>query len=125
MKLFDFAIIIALGSAFTFTGGAEFFFEEPRHKFADTQAGVQLTHDFHFTNKGDEPLIITDYKVACSCTKVDFPKEPIAPGQSGVIKLSFDTNGKHGFQNRTIELYSNAKTSPFTLTFKVYVISNE
>lgn len=127
MKLFDFAIIIALGSAFIRqpTDGAEFFFEAPKHKFPDTQAGVQLTHDYHFTNVGDEPLIIADYKVACSCTKVDFPKEPVAPGSPGIIKLTFDTTGKYGLQNRKIDLYSNASQNPYSLVFKVYVISNE
>jgi hypothetical protein len=125
MKLFDFAIIIALGSAFTLTGGAEFFFEEPRHKFPDTQAGVELNHDFHFKNAGDEPLLISTYKVACSCTRITFPKEPIAPGAEGIIHLSFDTSGKYGFQNRKIELYSNASENPYVLTFKVYVVANE
>ena len=127
MKLLVFAIIIALSSAFVCptTNGAEFFFESNRHKFPDTHAGIELKHSYPFTNVGTEPLIITEYKVACSCTKIEFPKEPILPGKTGDIKLSFDTNGKYGLQNRKIELYSNANKSPFELSFKVYVIPKD
>jgi len=122
MKLFDFAIIIALSSAFTFTGGAEFYFKENRVRFTDTQEGIVLTHDFEFTNTGDQPLLINSSKVACSCTQVDFPKEPVPPGGKGVIHLKFDTEGKYGLQLRKIELYSNASQSPYVLSFKVNVI---
>jgi len=125
MRLLVFAIIIALSSAFALTGGAEFFFEASRHKFPDTNAGVTLTHDFKFTNTGDAPLIISDYKVICSCTKIDFPKEPVLPNQTGIIHLTFDTTGKYGLQNRKIQLFSNGLKNPYELSFKVYVIPAE
>jgi hypothetical protein len=120
MRLF-FAIIIALSSAFTFTGGAEFSFQSKNHDFTDTNEGVVLEHDYHFTNTGTAPLIISDYKVACTCTKITYPKNPIAPNQSASIHLSFDTQGKYGYQNRKIELISNAKRSVF-LSFRVFVV---
>lgn len=125
MRLFDFAIIIALSSAFTLTGGAEFYFKETRAKFPDTNEGVLLEYDFPFSNTGDTPLIISDYKVACTCTQVTFPQEPIAPGYGGTIHLSFNTEGKYGLQFRKIELYSNASKNPMILSFKVNVIPRE
>lgn len=120
MRLF-FAIIIAMNSAFIFTDGAEFSFKDRTHKFNDCEAGVLLEHDYEFTNTGDEPLLITSYKVACSCTKIDFPKEPILPGKQGVIHLAFDTHGKYGFQSRKIFIQSNSKKKT-VLQFKVTVI---
>lgn len=127
MKLFDFAIIIALSSAFIRqpTDGAEFYFKEKSVKFPDTNEGTVLEHDFSFTNAGDEPLIISESKVQCTCTKVTFPKEPIAPGQGGKIHLSFDTEGKYELQMRKIQIFSNASTKPVELSFKVYVIPRE
>lgn len=127
MRLFDFAIIIALSSAFTrpTAGGAEFYFKETRVKFPDTNEGAVLSHEFAFTNAGDAPLIISHYKVACSCTQVSFPEEPIAPGQSGKIGLRFNTEGKYGLQIRKIELYSNVAKNPVILSFKVTVIPRE
>lgn len=104
--------------------GAEFSFNESKHKFEDTQEGVLLEHDYHFTNTGNAPLIISNYEVACTCTKITFPKEPVSPGKSGVIHLSFDTNGKYGFQSRKVQIYSNASKKPQTLSFKVTVIND-
>lgn len=120
MRLF-FAIIIALSSAFTLRSGAEFYFSEKNHDFTDTKQGVVLEHDFVFKNVGDVPLVITDYKVACSCTKITFPKDPVLPNQEGTIHLTFDTEGKHGFQSRKIELVSNAKKR-IKLSFRVFVL---
>ena len=110
-----------MNSAFILTGGAEFSFLDRTHKFSDTEAGELLEHDFKFQNTGDEPLIIKSYEVACSCTKITYPKEPILPGKSGIVHLSFDTNGKYGFQSRKVKILSNAK-KPVYIQFKVTVI---
>lgn len=128
MKLFDFAIIIALSSAFICqpTDGAEFYFKKDSVKFPDTKEGVILEHEFPFTNIGQEPLIISGYNVECSCTEADFPKDPIHPGETGVVKMRFDSKDKYGLQIRTIDLISNAKKKPvYSLKFKVYIIPDE
>ncbi|UKN01584.1 DUF1573 domain-containing protein [Paracrocinitomix mangrovi] len=111
-----------MNSAFTLTSGAEFSFKERTFKFPDTQQGELLKHDFHFTNTGDEPLIISNYKVACTCTKITFPTEPILPGKSGVIHLTFDTTSAYDYQHRKIQIFSNAKKNPTVISFKVIVI---
>ncbi|MFT7611336.1 MAG: hypothetical protein ACI9J3_000279 [Parvicellaceae bacterium] len=100
---------------------AEFQFIESSHKFPDTETGALLEHDYTFTNTGDSPLIISDIKVTCSCTKFTYPSEPVLPGQQGVIHVSFDTKDKSEFQNRTLSIYSNAKKNPQKIRFKVKV----
>lgn len=120
MRLF-FAIIIALSSAFTLKSGAEFSFSHKNHDFVDTKEGIVLSHDYHFVNSGSTPLIISGYEVECSCTKITFPKQPVLPGEKGVIKLTFDTEGKYGFQSRQIQIISNAKKRT-KLSFRVYVV---
>jgi hypothetical protein len=49
------------------------------------------------------------------------PKEPIAPGKSGVIKITFDTNGRTFYQDRVIILNTNTKKKEEKVRFKVYV----
>jgi len=80
-----------------------------------------VTYTYEFTNSGNQPLVISDIKVECPCTKFEFPKEPIRPGEKGQIKMSFDTKGKIGFQDRTLDVYSNAKKNPVKLRFKIMV----
>lgn len=122
MKLFVFAIIIAIGTASPSKDGAVFsFIGNTMFMFADVKEGEQLSHTFEFTNSGGESLIISDYKVACSCTKAIFPKEPILPGDKSQITITFDSKGKYGFQDRIIKVYSNAKRNPIKLRIKVFV----
>ena len=106
------------GAVFSFVG-------KTTHKFPDTKEGVQLTHTFKFINSGSLPLLISDYKVACSCTKAIYSKEPILPNQEGEIKITFDTNGKYGYQDRIISIYSNATKNLIKIRIKVYIYPKE
>jgi hypothetical protein len=65
--------------------------------------------EFKFTNNGKEPLIITNCKGSCGCTVPSWPREPIAPGESGVIKVKYATN-RVGPINKSITVNSNAAT---------------
>ncbi|MBO4499964.1 MAG: DUF1573 domain-containing protein [Bacteroidaceae bacterium] len=53
--------------------------------------GVQ-SHYFVFTNTGDEVLMLTEVYGSCNCTVPEYPKTPVAPGDSDSIKVTY--NGK-------------------------------
>ncbi len=63
--------------------------------------------EFIITNTGDEPLVITGAKASCGCTVPSYPKEPIAPGESAVITVKYDTK-RPGSINKSIKITSNA-----------------
>ena len=113
--------VITFFSSFGFGQEAEINFKQATFKFPKTKEGVVLEHNYSFTNTGNAPLIISDYKVECSCTKVFLPKEPILPGKSGIIKVIFDSEGKAFYQDRLIYLSSNTKQKTEKLRFKVYI----
>ena len=94
--------------------------DKSTYKFPPTQQGVLLEHSYLITNTGDVPLIISDYTVNCTCTKLSLPKRPIAPGESFPIKVTFDTAGKYYYQDRTIGLVTNTNKK-HSLRFKVKV----
>lgn len=60
-----------------------------------------------FTNTGNAPLVISSATGSCGCTVPTYPKEPIMPGQKGVIKVHYDTNRLGAF-NKTVTIVSNA-----------------
>ncbi|MCB0761494.1 MAG: DUF1573 domain-containing protein [Flavobacteriales bacterium] len=122
---FIFLCSIILNSATVFGQFAEFSFEETVHKFPKTVEGEQLSCVYSFTNTGTEPLIISSYKVECTCTKAEYSKAPIMPGESGEITVTFDTNGKIGWQYRTVSIYANTKETPTEIEFRVKVIPKE
>jgi len=95
------------------------------HHLGFVRQGDTLHFSYAFTNKGNQPLLITDAKVECGCTVVDKPIEPILPGKQGVITVIFHTNDAMDRQNRTITILSNATNSPATLRFKCIVLKRK
>ncbi len=68
--------------------------------------------NFVFTNTGDKPLVIQQAYGSCGCTVATPPKDPIAPGAKGVIKVSYNGKGKFkGFFKKAITVRSNASNS--------------
>jgi hypothetical protein len=100
-------------------------FTEVKYNFGFIHQGDIVSHDFTFTNTGDEPIIITDAVVTCKCTTVDFPKAPIAKGQTGTIKITFNSSTAIDRQERTVVVQSNASNAPVTLTYKCVVLKKK
>ena len=95
-------------------------FKENSKDFGDIVQGQQVAHTFVLTNTGKQPLIISNVAATCGCTVPSWPKEPVAPGKSAEIKVSFNSAGKVGKQNSVVRIYSNA-SEPIE---KVSLISN-
>lgn len=71
--------------------------------------GQSVEVSWRFKNTGTKPLIITQATASCGCTVAEKPQAPIAPGDEGVIKAKFDSQGRVGLQNK--EVYVEANTS--------------
>ncbi len=112
-----------MNTAHSLKDGAVFsFLEKKVFDFGDVDEGEQLVHSFNFVNGGDEPLVINKFEVACSCTEALYSKEPILPGEKSQVKITFDTNGKFGYQDRIVSVFSNAIKNPIKLRIKAFVI---
>jgi len=93
-------------------------FDKEEHDFGTLLQGEVVTYSFHFTNTGNMPLIISEVGTSCGCTAGDYPRDPIAPGQKGEIKATYDSKGHHGFQSRTLTVLSNTIPAKTTLRIK-------
>lgn len=93
-------------------------FNDTKKSFGFVKKGEVVKLEFDFTNTGNEPLLITDAKVECSCTTVDFPKQPIAPNQTAKVIVNFDTKSVYDRQDRVVEIISNAKNSHQKIRYK-------
>jgi len=82
-------------------------FDADSYNFGKIKQGDKVTHDFKFENTGKTPLIITGAVASCGCTTPEWPKEPVKPGDSGVIKVTFNSTGKSGLQDKLITITSN------------------
>ena len=97
-------------------------FSETKKNFGLVKKGELVTMEYSFTNTGNQPAIITEAKVGCSCTTVEFTKQPIAPNQSDKIVVKFDTKSVYDRQDRIVEIISNAKNSNQKIRFKGVVL---
>jgi hypothetical protein len=94
-----------------------FRFEEESHDFGKINQGETVSFPFKFKNVGKSDLVISDVSTSCGCTVPSYPKTPIHPRQEGTIKVSFNSAGKHGFQNKNIVIIAN--TQPNTLILRI------
>lgn len=104
--------------------GAVITFEKRTHDFGDILQGDKPEHTYYFTNTGNEPLIITNVQVQCGCTTPKgWARDPIPPGGKSEITISFNSTGRHGKNNKTITVMSNAiNTEAGQLSFTVNVL---
>ena len=93
-------------------------FEEVLHDFGNIVEGTQATYEFTYINTGKAPLILTDVKPPCSCTTPEWPKDPLLPGKSAKIKVTFDSKGKPGSFSKTIEVKHNGESGRDYITIK-------
>ena len=83
---------------------AKFEFKEMEYDFGTIKQGDKVEHVFEFKNVGKQPLAITNALGSCGCTVPEYPKEPIAPGQSGKIKVIYDSTGKKGAESKYVTI---------------------
>ena len=87
----------------------KFKFEVETMDYGTIEHNANGDREFKFTNVGKEPLIISNAVGSCGCTTPVWPKEPIKPGASAIIKVHYATDRVGQFE-KTITLTSNADT---------------
>lgn len=86
-------------------------FTKETYDFGVITQGEQVQYDFKFKNTGKTPLIISNATATCGCTVPEYPTTPIKPGEEGVIKVVFNSEGKMGVQDKVVTITSNAVPS--------------
>jgi hypothetical protein len=105
-------------------GTARIVFKTKFHTFDAIKQDDVVGITYPFTNVGDGPLIINEVRKGCGCTKVVFPKEAVAPGDSANIEVIFDSAGFSGRQYKSVEVFSNDPQGPVQLSFSTNVLTD-
>lgn len=104
-------------------------FEESTFDFGEIMEGDKVKHQYKFTNTGEEPLIISNAKGSCGCTVPEWPRNPIAPGETAVIDVEFDSKGKGKVggnpQSKRVTITANTDPANTYLTIKGIVDKTE
>ncbi len=78
------------------------------YNFGKVTDGEKVEYNYRFKNTGDKPLVVTNATASCGCTVPQKPEKPILPGETGFIKVVFDSKGRVGAAHKTITVTSNA-----------------
>ena len=89
-------------------------FDKLVHDYGTIPFGGNGVCTFKFTNTGKEPLILQQPQSSCGCTVPTWPKEPVLPGASNEIQVTYNTK-KAGPINKTVTVRSNAKNNTVVL----------
>ncbi len=98
---------VSFGQAAEFVQGAKLSLDKEVHDYGKIKKGADGSCYFTITNTGTEPLTITNAKGSCGCTVPSWPKEPIIPGESAKMKVTYATN-RVGPINKSVTITSNS-----------------
>lgn len=82
-------------------------FEETHISFGSIKEGEIVEKSFRFLNTGKYPLYVIDVFGTCGCTVPEWPKEMIEPGNGGIIRVKFNSEGKTNEQRKLITVVAN------------------
>lgn len=95
--------------------------DKTEHDFGTIEQGEKVSTVFTLTNVGKGDLVVTSAKGSCGCTVPEWPKEPIAPGESAEIKVEFNSRSKKNNTTNTVTLTTNTETGKEAIRIKAFV----
>lgn len=98
-------------------------FDKTTHDFGKiNEADGRVTTVFEFKNEGMVPLVLSNVRASCGCTTPKWTHEPIEPGQTGTITVTYNPNGRPGRFQKTVTVTSNTEEATTRLYIKGEVI---
>jgi len=82
-------------------------FEKTTHNFGEITDGDVVATSFKFVNTGKKTLNIVKIKASCGCTATQPSKKVLAPGDSAEITVTFNSKGREGQENKSINVITN------------------
>ena len=101
--------IIALTDSILTTGGTD------TVRFGHLHPGEIGVQQLWLANETSHPVALLYYRSSCGCTTLEYDAEPLKPGETGILTLSFNTRGEWGWQLRTVDLQLSGAQRPLRL----------
>ena len=91
------------------------------YDFGNVAEGEIVEYSYRFKNAGDYPLVVSNVAASCGCTVPEKPEEPVQPGETGYIKVKFNSDKRQGEVHKTVTVMSNANPEFPLLILKGHV----
>lgn len=121
-------VVLAMCTGLVFSASAQFQYpafkwDNKEHDFGNILRQSPVSHEFEFTNKGQAPLVISEVEGSCGCTVAEYTKDPVMPGQKGIVKAIFDAAAPGKFR-KSIKVVANVEGGPEYLYIKGMVVES-
>ena len=77
------------------------------YDFGKVTDGEVVTFSYRFKNTGNNPLIVSNATASCGCTVPEKPEQPILPGETGFIKVKFNSENRVGPAHKSVTVSAN------------------
>ncbi len=122
-KLSALLLILSIGIVSAFAADSALYVKEKTHNFGTIrEADGPVMCEFILQNNGDKPLVIVSAKAQCGCTTPSIPKQPIRPGETAALTVTYDPAGRPGEFEKTIRVRTNRKGDNALLKIKGTVL---
>lgn len=91
-----------------FTDSTSVVILDSTYDFGKVTDGEKVVYNYRFRNSGNKPLVIASAVASCGCTVPEKPEEPVKPGEIGILKVVFNSEGRVGPAHKEIRVESNA-----------------
>lgn len=105
VKRFFQLLSILAAAAFTASGEQNIEWAETVHDFgAIDENDGPVTCELRFVNRGDAPVAVVSARASCGCTTPRYMTSPVAPGDTGVVEVTFDPTGRPGRFDKKVRI---------------------
>jgi hypothetical protein len=112
-------ILLAVGTLFSLSVSAQIKFPSLEHDFGTFNEGEMATHKFVFKNEGKTKVSLKEVRASCGCTTPQYTKKELAPGDTGSIVVTYNSNGRPGMFTKNVTVVVNDSTqAPIILQIK-------
>ncbi len=126
MKRFIYSLCMVVFSVAMYGQQSVITLDKTSHDFGKiNEADGRVSTVFTVKNEGMSPLILSNVRASCGCTTPKWPREPIEPGQTGSITVTYNPNGRPGRFQKTVTITSNATEPTKRVTIKGEVIPKQ
>lgn len=117
-----FAFILSM--SITLAQGTLVTCSKPMHDFGEImESAGKVTHVFQIKNSGKSPIAIQDVATSCGCTATQWSKQPILPGKTGEISVTFDPKGRPGKFIKSVSVYCTGMKKGYNLSIRGMVLT--
>jgi hypothetical protein len=126
MKRFIYTLCMVIFSVAMYGQQPVITLDKTSHDFGKiNEADGRVTTVFTIKNEGMAPLVLSNVRASCGCTTPNWTREPIEPGQTGTITVTYNPNGRPGRFQKTVTITSNATEPTKRVTIKGEVIPKQ